>query len=95
MRAKALTQAWRTYPPRERKMIEARLQEPDGCCCPRCGAMLEARPTSRMLAVYPAGVSGIDLECRQCRRFHPRVQHTPESLYYTRIQRLASSILRS
>ena len=95
MRATTLSQAWRTYPPRERKMIEAQLQAPDGCCCPRCGTTLEARPTSRMLAVYPVGVSGIDLECRHCRRFHPRVQHTPESLYYTRIQRLASAILRA
>jgi hypothetical protein len=95
MRAKTLTQAWRTYPPRERKMIEARLQEEDGGCCPRCGAILEARPQSRMLAVYPVGVSGIDLECRQCHRFHPRVQHTDQSLYFTRIQRLASAIMRA
>jgi hypothetical protein len=50
---------------------------------------------SRMLAVYPVGVKGIDLECRNCHRFHPRVQHTPESLYYTRIQKLASAILRA
>lgn len=95
MRANSLSQAWRTYPPRERKLIEAHLQEPDGCSCPRCGAMLEARPTSRMLAVYPVGVTGIDLECRSCHRFHPRVHHTPESLYYTRIQRLATAILRA
>ena len=95
MRARALTQAWKTYPPRERKMIEARLQEPDGCQCPRCGGMLEARPKSRMIAVYPTGVAGIDLECRPCRRFHPRVQHTQQSLYFTRIQRLATAILRS
>ena len=60
MRAKALAQTWKTYPPRERKMIEARLQERD-------------RP----------------------RRFHPRVQHTQESLYYSRIQRLATAILRA
>ncbi len=90
-----LTQAWRTYPPRERKLIEAGLQEPDGCACPRCGSTLEARPGSRMLAVYPAGVTGIDNECRHCHRFLPRVQHTPESLYYTRIQRLAGAILRA
>ena len=95
MRAKVLAQTWRTYPPRERKMIETQLQDPNGCCCPRCGTMLEARPKSRMLAVYPVGVSGIDLECRNCHRFHPRVQHTDESLYYTRIQRLASAILRA
>jgi hypothetical protein len=94
MRAKVLAQTWRTYPPRERKMIEARLQEPDGCSCPRCGSMLEARPHSRMLSVYPVGVSGIDLECRSCHRFLPKIQHTPESLYYTRIQRLASAILK-
>ena len=95
MRGKSLSQTWRTFPPRERKLIEAHLLDPDGCCCPRCGAMLEARPKSRMLAVYPAGVKGIDLECRACRRFHPRVQHTPESLYYTRIQKLANAILRA
>ena len=94
MRAK-LSQMWRTYPPRERKLIEAHLQDADGCCCPRCGAMLEARPKSRMLAVYPPGVSGIDLECRQCQRYMPRVQHTPESLYNTRNQRLAGAILRA
>jgi hypothetical protein len=75
-------------------MIEARLQDPDGCSCPRCGSILEARPQSRMLAVYPIGVAGIDLECRQCHRFHPRVQHTDQSLYYTRIHRLASAIKR-
>jgi hypothetical protein len=95
MRVTPLAQTWRTYPPRERKMIEAHLQEPDGCCCPRCGSMLEARPKSRMLAVYPAGVAGIDLECRHCRRFLPRMQHTAESLYYTRIHRLASAILKA
>lgn len=95
MRAKPLAQTWRTYPARERKMIEAHLQEPDGSCCPRCGSVLEARPTSRMLAVYPVGVVGIDLECRHCRRFLPRLQHTDQSLYFTRIQRLATAILKA
>ncbi|HEX6558337.1 MAG TPA: hypothetical protein VF021_02725 [Longimicrobiales bacterium] len=83
MRSKPVANAWRPYPARERKKIEARLSKPDGSLCPRCGDILEARPSA----------SGAILECRQCQRFHPRTPQTPETMYFLRIQRLATAIL--
>lgn len=85
MRSKPVAQAWRTFSRRERKLIDARLNGPNGCQCPRCGGILEARPSRR---------SPI-LECRECERFHPREQQTPVVMYFMRIQRLATAILSS
>lgn len=82
MRSKPVAQAWRTFSARERKQIETRLPGPDGCRCPRCGEILEARPTRSAV-----------LECRDCQRFHAREQGTPEVMYFMRIQRLATAIL--
>ena len=84
MRSKSVAHAWRAFPARERKQIEARLATPEGSLCPRCGSILEAQPPR----------SAEILECRQCQRFHPRAdRQTAETVYLLRIQRLATAIL--
>lgn len=83
------TQTWRPFSARDTKLIETHLTAPDGSRCPRCGDILEARTLTRAAAAH-------DLECRECKRYLSRVlQTTPESLYFLRIQRLATAILRA
>lgn len=82
-------QAWRPFSARDCKLIEARLHQPDGSRCPRCGDILLARALARSAGAH-------DLECGDCKRYYSRVlQTTPESLYILRIQRLATAILRA
>lgn len=83
MRSKSVAQTWRAFPQRESRQIEARLTKPDGSRCPRCGDILESRPS----------MSGAILQCRECLRFHTRAQQTAETMYLLRIQRLATAIL--
>lgn len=82
MRSKSIAQMWRAYPARECRQIAARLAAPDGSRCPRCNEILEARPTCATI-----------LECRDCKRFYPLANQTPEIMYFMRIQRLATAIL--
>lgn len=63
--------------------------------CPRCGGMLEARPTTRLSAVMPGRIHGYDLDCRGCRKFHPRVTHSERSLHLLRLRHLAGAVLRT
>lgn len=63
--------------------------------CPRCGAVLEARPTTRLSILLPASIRGYDLDCRGCRKFHPRVTHTERSLHVVRLRHLAGVVLRA
>jgi hypothetical protein len=80
---------WRPFTARDRKLIEARLDAPDGSRCPCCGEILEARPLIRSTRVH-------DLECRDCKRYYERTPATlPESMYIFRIQKLATAILRA
>ena len=58
-------------------------------------AALIEQGTTRLAAILPSGARGTDLECRQCRRFHPHIRHTRHSLYVLRIQRLAAAVLRA
>jgi hypothetical protein len=83
MPSQSIARDWRAFPARERKQIESRMARPDGSRCPRCGDILEARPS---------GAAPI-LECRDCKRYLLRAQQTPELMYLLRIQRLATAIL--
>ena len=83
MRSKSFAQTWRAFSQRERRQIEARLAKPDGSRCPRCGDILESRPS----------MSGAILQCRECLRFHVRARQDAHTLYLLRIQRLATAIL--
>ncbi|HEX6940865.1 MAG TPA: hypothetical protein VF158_15720 [Longimicrobiales bacterium] len=95
MRSGMRTRTWRQFGPRDRCSIRLRLRRDQFLDCPQCGGPLEARPTTRLAAVLPPGAEGFDLDCRGCRRFHPVVRHTPESLYFMRLRRLAAAVLRA
>lgn len=95
MRSGMRSRTWRRFSLRDRNAIRARLLNGQNPGCPQCGGPLEAQPTTRLAAVLPPGASGYDLECRTCRRFHPTIRHTPESLYFLRLRRLAAAVLRA
>jgi len=95
MRSGLCSRTWRQYGPLDRQALGRQFLNGMSLRCPRCGEPLEATPFTRLSAVLPPGAGGYDLECRPCRRFHPRVFHTPESLYLTRIRRLAAAIRRA
>lgn len=95
MRPRMRSRTWRQYAARDRAIIEGELEEGGPVGCPHCGFPLEARPSTRLAAVLPRGVEGIDLDCRPCRRFHPRVRHSDRSLYLLRLRRLAAAVLRA
>lgn len=94
MRPRQHSRTWTRFGRRDRCVIEAQLASGPGCLCPRCGGPLEARPTTRLTTVLPGDVEGFDLDCRGCRQFHPRLFHTPHSLYLLRLQRLAAAVQR-
>jgi len=95
MRRRNHCRAWRAFSGRDRPSILAQLAAGLRPHCPRCGTALEARPTTRLTAVLPRGTTGSDLECRPCRQFLARVRHTPASLYFLRIRRLAAAVTRA
>ena len=95
MQGRRRTSSWRQFNQRDRGAIESQLAHGSGACCPCGGGPLEARPGTRLAAVLPGGVRGTDLDCRACRRFHPRIRHTPHSLYMLRLRRLAAAVLRA
>ncbi len=86
---------WRRFGRPDRRRIEEQLAAWGEARCPCCGATLFERPNTRLAAVLPGGARGLDLDCRGCRRFHARVQHTARSLYVLRLQRLAAAVLRA
>ncbi len=95
MPARSVARTWRQFARRERETIELQLAHQGEARCPCCGAALVERPNTRLAVLLPTGAQGVDLDCRCCRRFHPRVQHTPRSLYVLRLQRLAAAVLRT
>lgn len=95
MRPGLQRRTWRTFDRRETAHIRARLEAGERATCPRCGTLLEAKPTTRMRAVLPGGARGHDLDCRECRRFFPDVWHTHRSLYHLRIRRIAAAVLNA
>lgn len=95
MRSGTRSRTWRRFGRRDRHAIHLQLDRGLHPRCPACDAPLEARPTTRLRAVLPPGATGFDLECRHCRRFHPRVRYSPESLYFLRVRRLAAAVLRA
>lgn len=95
MPVRSAARTWRRFPRPEREIIELQLVHRGQARCPSCGAALLERPNTRLSAVLPCGARGLDLDCRGCRRFYPRVQHTARSLYVLRLQRLAAAVLRA
>lgn len=95
MRSGMRSRTWRQFGPRDRSSIRLQLRRGLHLDCPHCGGPLEAQPTTRLAAILPPGASGFDLDCRACRRFHPRIRHTAESLYFLRLRRLAAAVLRA
>ncbi len=95
MPVRSAVRTWRRFARRDRQSIEAQLASRGLARCPICGDPLVERSGTRLVAVLPTGVRGLDLDCRGCRRFHPRVQHTARSLYVLRLQRLAAAVLRA
>lgn len=86
---------WRRFGRPARERIEHELVLFGSAHCPACGSALECRRSTRMAAVLPRGIDGVDLECRNCRLFHSRIRHSPHSLYMLRIHRLCAAVLRA
>lgn len=95
MRARLKRRTWRSFGRWDGNAIAAQLAVGRCVRCPRCGTLLEVRSRTRLRIALPTGADGYDLECRGCRRFYPRIRHTPRSLYYLRIRRLAAAVSRS
>ncbi|CAN5387816.1 hypothetical protein BH24GEM3_BH24GEM3_20230 [soil metagenome] len=87
-----LRRSWRTFELRNAKRIERQLGDGHTPCCPGCGALLEARPSSRLDRFLPLDASGFDLDCRDCRRFLCIVRHTARSLRLVRMRRLVAAV---
>jgi len=69
-----------------------RIRSGQSPCCPFCGTMLEARPTTRFRDCLVLDATGFDLDCRDCRRFWCVVQHTPRSVRLIRMRRLVAAV---
>lgn len=95
MRPRMRCRTWARFGSRDRLAIEEQLTRGPDPTCPRCGAPLEAQPTTRLAAVLPGDVTGFDLDCRPCRQFYSRVFHSPNSLRLLRLRRLAAAVLRA
>ncbi len=95
MPVRSPARTWRRFGRLDRVRIEEQLATGRLARCPCCGGVLVERRSTRLAAILPRGARGLDLDCRGCRRFHARVQHTPRSLYLLRIQRLAAAVLRA
>ncbi|MFO7259916.1 MAG: hypothetical protein DIU52_002090 [bacterium] len=95
MRPRVGATAWRSFDRRDQRAIRARLAAGAPLRCPRCAGLLEARPTSRLLAVLPSGARGYDLDCRSCHQFLPLIEHTPQSLRLLRLRRLVAAVRRA
>ncbi|MDP9347711.1 MAG: hypothetical protein M3P24_00975 [Gemmatimonadota bacterium] len=84
--------AWRSFEPRHARIIERAVHAGKHPCCPCCGEVLEARPTTRMARYLPLDATGYDLECRDCRRFRCMVRHSERSLRLVRMRRLVAAV---
>lgn len=95
MPVRSTARTWRRFRRDDCYAIEAQLASGGEARCPGCGGPLTQRHGTRLAAVLPRGVRGFDVDCRPCRRFHAFVQHSPQSLYVLRIQRLAAAVMRA
>jgi hypothetical protein len=86
------TFAWRSFCRGDGKHIEGQLRAKHSPCCPMCGSMLEARPTTRVRSSLVLDAVGYDLDCRDCRRFWCVVQHTARSIRLIRMRRLVAAV---
>lgn len=87
--------AWRAFDPRDSRQIDEQLRDGRRPCCPGCGALLEARPETRMQRYLVLDATGYDLECRPCRRFRSVVRHTERSMRLVRMRRLCAAVAAS
>lgn len=87
-----LRRSWRAFEVRNARRIEHQLGGGHTPCCPGCGALLEARPGSRLERFLPLDATGYDLDCRECRRFLCIVRHTARSLRLVRMRRLVAAV---
>jgi hypothetical protein len=83
---------WRAFEPRSGRAIGRQLHDGRCPCCPECGAVLEARPGTRLRGSLPLDATGYDLDCRDCRRFWAIVRHTPRSLRLVRMRRFIAAV---
>jgi len=83
---------WRSFEPRDARDIDQQLRDGRDPCCPGCGALLAARPGTRVARYLPLDATGYDLECRGCRRFRCMVRHTARSLRLVRMRRLVAAV---
>ncbi len=95
MPVRPAVRTWRRFGRLDRQRIEEQLATRGDARCPCCGGVLVERRSTRLAVILPGGARGLDLDCRACRRFHARVQHTARSLYLVRLQRLAAAVLRA
>lgn len=84
--------AWRGFSVRDGRAIEQQIRMGAPPCCPCCGCVLEAKPTTRLAAQLVLDARGFDLDCRDCRRFWCLVVHTPRSIRLLRMRRLAAAV---
>jgi hypothetical protein len=89
---RSLRRAWRVFLVRDGRRVELQLRAGASPCCPACGQMLEAQPTTRLLRALPLGAQGYDLDCRACRRFWCIVRHTPRSIRILRMRRFVAAV---
>ncbi|CAN5701548.1 hypothetical protein BH23GEM3_BH23GEM3_19540 [soil metagenome] len=84
---------WRAFERRDGCHIEAEIECGGAApCCPGCGAILEARSTTRFARSLPLDANGYDLDCRGCRRFWCVVRHTSRSIRLLRMRRLVAAV---
>lgn len=84
---------WRAFERRDGSYIEAEIERGGAApCCPACGAILEARSTTRFARSLPLDARGYDLDCRDCRRFWCVVRHTARSIRLLRMRRLVAAV---
>jgi hypothetical protein len=92
LRSRRGQRAWRGFAVRDGREIERQIRAGAPPCCPCCGYVLEAKPTSRLAGQLVLDARGFDLDCRDCRRFWCLVVHTPRSIRLLRMRRLAAAV---
>ncbi|MGH7475456.1 MAG: hypothetical protein ACRELD_04150 [Longimicrobiales bacterium] len=86
---------WLAFDGVDLELVLSQLQVGARPRCPCCNQALEAQPSTRLRAMLPPSVDGYDLECRDCRRYHPCVYETSDRVRLTRLRRFATAVLRA
>lgn len=88
--------AWRPFEATEALTIEMLADSGHQLRCPSCHTPLLIRVRTRfddLQRLRPRGSIGYDLECSQCRRFHPRRGRVRPSLHLLRLRCFLSAVL--